>query len=199
MISYMKVSMAEAFEAASQDATWNKKEQAALAAIAKGLFDGNWNQLYMAGYVQKDGRDWDGTIEDLLPVTAGVQRDYQGMGCGRGWASGHKEEFLVYETTCGWNIGRIGLPNLSEVKGALKRVTAGGYAINIVTEEGKLTRTEVSIWYEDGKVLGQGRVFRKDAISSVDCFDPTPEELSNSFLVEHEEAIMKECRNAPWM
>lgn len=85
------------------------------------------------------------------------------------------------------------------VKEALKRTTGGGYAIEIVTEEGNLTRTEVSIWYEDGEILGKGRVLRKEAISSVDCFDPAPEPVSDNFLLEHAESIMKECRNAPWM
>ena len=199
MITYKTFTTAEAFEMASQDATWNKSERAALAAIAKGLFDGNWNNLYMAGDIQKDGRDWNGEVEDLRPVAGGVQRDYKGTGHGRGWAKGHKEEFLVSEATEGWNIGRLGLPTLPEVKEALKHTTSGGYAIEIVTEEDGLTRTEISIWYEDGEILGQGRVFRKGAISSVDCFDPTPEPLSDSFLAEHAEAIVKECATASWM
>lgn len=199
MITYKTLSVAEAFQAASQDATWNDAERAALADIAKGLFDSNWNMLYMAGEVQKDGKDWDGTEEDLRPRTAGVAKDWKGVGGGKAWAEGHKEEFLVYEATEGWNIGRLYFTSLPNIKEALKRSTGGGHAINIVTEEGDLTRTEVSIWYEDGEFLGRGRILRKGEISSVDCFDPTPEPLSDNFLLEHAEAIVKECATAPWM
>lgn len=199
MITYKTLTMPEAFRKASQDATWNKAERAALAAIAKGLQDSNWNHAYMAGEVRKDGRDWDGTKEDLRPQTAGVKKDWRGTGAKKAWAKGHKEEFLVCEATGGWNIGRLYLPNLSDVKEALKRATGGGYAIDIVTEEGDLTKTEVSIWYEDGEILGKGRILQKEAVASVDCLDPTPEPLSDSFLVEHAEAIVKECATAPWM
>lgn len=199
MITYKTRSVAEAFQKASQDATWNKAERAALAAIAEGLFDANWNQAYMAGEVQKDGRDWDGTEGDLRPRTAGVVKDWKGTGYGKAWARKYKEEFLVSEATEGWNIGRLYFTSLPSIKEALKRVTGGGYAVDIVTEGGDLTKTEVSIWYEDGEFLGRGRVLQKEAISSVDCFDPTPEPLSDSFLVEHAEAIVKECALAPWM
>lgn len=201
MITYKTLSVADAFQKASQDATWNKAERAALAAVAKGLFDANWNQAYMAGEIQKDGKDWDGTEEDLRPLAGGIQRTgrWRAIGHGRAWAKGHKEEFLVSEAMEGWNIGRLYLPTLPEVKEALKRVTGGGYAVDIVTEEGDLTRTEDSIWYEDGKILRRGRVFRKGAISSVDCFDPAPEPVSDGFLLEHAEAIVKECATAPWM
>ena len=201
MITYKTLSVAEAFEQASKDAAWNEAERAALAAVAQGLFDFNWNQAYMAGEVQKDGRDWDGTEKDLRPLAGGIQRTarQRAVGYGKGWAKGHKEEFLVSEATKGWNIGRLYLPTLPEVKEALKRATGGGYAIEIVPEEGNLARTEVSIWYEDGKVLGRGRVLRKEKISSVDCFDPTPEPLSDDFLLEHAEAIVRECALAPWM
>ena len=199
MITYKTLSVAEAFQEASQDATWNDAERAALAAIANGLFDANWNQAYMAGEVQKDGRDWDGTEGDLRPRTAGVVKDWKGTGYKRAWAMGHKEEFLVCEATEGWNIGRLYFTSLPSIKEALKRTTGGGYAIEIVTEEGDLTRTEVSIWYEDGEILGKGRVLRKEAISSVDCFDHTSEPLSDSFLMEHAEAIVRECALAPWM
>ena len=201
MITYKTLTPVEAFREASQDARWNEAEKAALAAIADGLEDANWNQAYMAGEVQKDGRNWDGTEKDLRPLAGGIQRTarWRAVGYGKGWAKGHKEEFLVSEATKGWNIGRLYLPTLPEVKEALKRTTGGGYAIEIVTEEGALTRTEVSIWYEDGEILGRGRVLQKEAISSVDCFDPTPEPLSDSFLMEHAEAIVKECATAPWM
>lgn len=201
MITYKTLTPVEAFREASQDARWNEAERAALAAIAEGLEDANWNQAYMAGEVQKDGRNWDGTEEDLRPLVGGIQRTgrWRAMEYGRAWAKGHKEEFLVCEAMGGWNIGRLYLPTLPEVKEALKRATGGGYAIEIVTEEGDLTRTEVSIWYEDGEILGRGRVLQKEAISSVDCFDPTPEPLSDSFLLEHAEAIVKECATAPWM
>lgn len=135
MITYKTLSVAEAFQKASQDATWNDAERAALADIAKGLFDSNWNMLYMAGEVQKDGKDWDGTEEDLRPRTAGVVKDWKGVGGGKAWAEGHKEEFLVYEATEGWNIGRFYFTSLPNTKEALKRSTGGGHAINIVTEE----------------------------------------------------------------
>ena len=202
MITYKTFSVAEAFEMASQDATWNKSERAALAAIAKGLEDAHWNQAYMAGEVQKDGKIWDGTEEDLRPLAGGIQRTASWHaigGYGKAWAKGHKAQFLVRQAMEGWNIGRLYLPTLPEVKEALKLSTGGGYAIEIVTEEDGPTRTEISIWYEDGEILGQGRVFRKGAISSVDCFDPTPEPLSDSFLAEHAEAIVKECATASWM
>ena len=199
MITYKTFSVAEAFREASQDATWNKAERAALAAIAKGLKDSNWNQAYMAGEVQKDGREWNGMEEDLRPQTAGVKKDWMGLGHGVAWATGHKITFAISNASEGWNIGRRGFPDLSKIRGAIKRVTGGGYAIEIVTEEDGPTRTEISIWYEDGEILGQGRVFRKGAISSVDCFDPTPEPLSDSFLAEHAEAIVKECATASWM
>jgi len=201
MITYKTLSIAEAFQKASQDATWNEAEQAALAAVAKGLFDANWNQAYMAGEIQKDGKDWDGTEEDLRPLAGGIQRTarWRAIGDGKAWAEAHKAQFLVREATGGWNIGRLYLPNLSDVKEALKRVTGGGYAIDIVTEEGDLTKTEVSIWYEDGKILGRGRVFQKGAVTGIDCFDPAPETLSDDFLLEHAEAIVKECTTAPWM
>lgn len=199
MITYKTLSIAEAFQKASQDATWNEAERAALAAVAKGLFDANWNQAYMAGEIQKDGKDWDGTEEDLRPQTAGIVKDWKGFGSGKAWAEGHKEEFLVREATMGWNIGRLYFTSLPNVKEALKRATGGGYAIDIVTEEGDLTKTEVSIWYEDGKILGRGRVFQKGAVTGIDCFDPAPETLSDDFLLEHAEAIVKECATAPWM
>lgn len=114
MITYKALSVAEAFQAASQDATWNETERAALAAIAKGLFDSNWNQAYMAGEVQKNGQNWDGTEEDLRPIVGGIQRTarWRAIGYGRAWAKGHKEEFLVSEATGGWNIGRLYLPTL---------------------------------------------------------------------------------------
>lgn len=199
MITYKTLSVAEAFQEASKDTTWNKAERAALAAIAQGLFNANWNMLYMADEIRKDGKIWDGTQEDLRPLTAGVVRDWKGFGSGKAWAEGHKEEFLVREATMGWNIGRLYFTSLPNVKEALKRATGGGPAIDIVTEEGDLTRTEVSIWYEDGECLGQGRVLRKGEISSVDCFDPTPEPLPDNFLLEHAEAIVRECALAPWM
>lgn len=201
MITYKALSVAEAFQAASQDATWNAAERAALADIAKGLEDSGWNQAYMAGEVQKGGKDWDGTEEDLRPIVGGIQRAdrWRAIGYGRAWAKAHKAQFLVCEAMWGWNIGRLYLPTLSEVKEALRRVTSGGYAIDIVTEEGGLTRTEDSIWYEDGKILRRGRVFRKGAISSVDCFDPAPEPVFDEFLLEHAEAIVRECALAPWM
>lgn len=201
MITYKTLTVPEAFQKASQDATWNKAERAALAAIAKGLEDANWNNAYMAGEVRKDGRDWDGTEKDLRPLAGGIQRTgrWSAIGHGRAWAKGHKEEFLVSEATEGWNIGRLYLPTLPEVKEALKRTTGGGYTIEIVIEEGPLTKTEVSIWYEDGEILGKGRILHKEAVTSVDCFDPTPEPLSDSFLAEHAEAIVRECALAPWM
>ena len=201
MITYKTLTPVEAFREASQDATWNEAERAALAAIAQGLFDTNWNQAYMAGEIQKDGKDWDGTEEDLRPVAGGIERTgrWRAIGYGKGWAKGHRGEFLVSEATEGWNIGRLYLPTLPEVKEALKRTTGGGYAIDIVTEEGDLTKTEVSIWYEDGEILGKGRILQKEAVASVDCLDPTPEPLSDSFLVEHAEAIVNECATAPWM
>ena len=74
MITYKTLAVDEAFQEASQDTTWDKAERAALAAIAKGLKDSNWNHAYMAGEVQKDGRDWDGTEEDLRPIVGGIQR-----------------------------------------------------------------------------------------------------------------------------
>lgn len=199
MITYKTLSVAEAFQAASQDTTWNKTERATLAAIAKGLYDSNWNMLYMADEIRKDGKIWDGTQEDLRPLTAGIVRDWKGIGGGKAWAEGHKEEFLVREATEGWNIGRLYFTSLLDVKETLKRTTGGGYAVDIVTEEGDLTRTEVSVWYEDGEFLGRGRILRKGEISSVDCFDPAPETLSDDFLLEHAEAIVRECALAPWM
>ena len=199
MITYKTLSVAEAFQKASKDAAWSKSERAALAAVAKGLFDANWNQAYMAGEIQKDGKDWDGTEEDLRPRTAGVVKDWKGTGYRRAWARNYKEEFLVSEATEGWNIGRLYFTSLPSIKEALKRATGGGYAIEIITEEGELTRTEFSIWYEDGEFLGRGRILRKGEISSVDCFDPTPEPLSDDFLLEHAEAIVRECALAPWM
>lgn len=201
MITYKTLSVAEAFQKASLDATWNETERAALADIARGLEDSGWNQAYMAGEVQKDGKDWDGTEEDLRPIVGGIQRTarWRAIGYGRAWAKAHKAQFLVREATGGWNIGRLYFPDLSDVKEALKRVTSGGYAIDIVTEEGDLTKTEVSIWYEDGKILGRGRVSQKGAVPSVDCFDPAPEPLSDDFLLEHAEAIVRECATAPWM
>ena len=105
MITYKTLSVADAFQKASQDATWNKAERAALAAVAKGLFDANWNQAYMAGEIQKDGKDWDGTEEDLRPLAGGIQRTgrWRAIGHGRAWAKGHKEEFLVSEAMEGWS------------------------------------------------------------------------------------------------
>lgn len=82
MITYKTLSVAEAFQKASQDATWNDAERAALADIAKGLFDSNWNMLYMAGEVQKDGKDWDGTEEDLRPQK--ITRPHAGREMARG-------------------------------------------------------------------------------------------------------------------
>ena len=44
MITYKTFSVAEAFEMASQDATWNKSERAALAAIVKECATASWMQ-----------------------------------------------------------------------------------------------------------------------------------------------------------
>ena len=45
----------------------------------------------------------------------------------------------------------------------------------------------------------QDVTWNKAEQAAVDCFDPTPEPLSDSFLAEHAEAIVKECATASWM